>query len=93
MSRTPAFFSPCWSWVLPVAGQAAKVKVWHQQRPSNYEKAQLTHAVVSSEGTLRLSRRCQPLAGLDATHVWDVVEDARRQPVRRHRRARARSTR
>src|SRR5207244_3377453 len=28
-----------------------------------------------SEGTLRLSRRLKPLAGIDAAHVWDVVED------------------
>src|SRR3954453_21916058 len=54
---------------------AAKVKVWHHDAPSHYEKAQLKQAVVSSEGALRLSRQLKPLAGLDATHVWDVVED------------------
>ena len=55
-------------------------------RPAHYDKAQLKQAVVSSEGALRLSRQLKPLADLDATHVWDVVEDKRRQPVRRHRR-------
>jgi hypothetical protein len=54
---------------------AAKVKVWHQHTPAQYEKAQLKQAVVSSEGTLRLSRQLRPLAGLDASHVWDMVED------------------
>ena len=56
-------------------GQAAKVKVWHQHTPAHYDKAQFKQAVVSSEGALRLSRQLKPLAGLDATHVWDVVED------------------
>jgi outer membrane protein assembly factor BamB len=55
--------------------QAAKVKVWHQHTPSQYDKAQLRQMVVSSEGTLRLSRQLRPLAGLDASHVWDMVED------------------
>jgi hypothetical protein len=31
--------------------------------------------VVSSEGALRLSRELKPLVGLDATRVWDIVED------------------
>src|SRR5437764_8459133 len=55
--------------------EAAKVKVWHHTSPSNYEKAQLKGVVVSNEGTLHLSRQLKPLAGLDATHVWDVIED------------------
>src|SRR4051794_34863554 len=58
-------------------GQAAKVKVWHQHRPSHFAKAKLHHAVVSNEGTLRLSRVLSPLAGIEATHVWDVLEDSR----------------
>ncbi len=44
-------------------------------RTSHYDKAQLQQALISSEGALRLSRQLKPLAGLDATHVWDVVED------------------
>jgi hypothetical protein len=59
----------------PSAAQAAKVKVWRQNQPSHYDKARLRHAVVSSEGALRLSRRLRPLVDLDATHVWDIVED------------------
>ena len=55
--------------------QAAKVKVWNQNTPAAYEKAQLKQVVVSSEGVVRLSRQLKPFAGLDATHVWDVVED------------------
>src|SRR5438876_131851 len=55
--------------------RAAKVKVWHQHTPAQYDKAQLKQAVISSEGTLRLSRQLRPLAGLDAEHVWDMAED------------------
>src|SRR5262245_6335710 len=54
---------------------AAKVKVWHHHAPAHFEKAQLKQAVVSSEGALRLSRQLTPFAGLDASHVWDIVED------------------
>src|SRR5207247_3653012 len=54
---------------------AAKVKVWHQQRPAHFDKARLHRAVVSNEGTLRLSKQLKPFAGLEATHVWDIVED------------------
>src|SRR5438067_12170647 len=60
---------------LPTAGQAAKVKVWHHSTPAQFEKARLNHAVISSEGAVRLSRQLKPLATLEATHVWDVVED------------------
>jgi outer membrane protein assembly factor BamB len=61
--------------VSPAPLLAAKVKVWHHHTPAQYEKAQLKQVVVSSEGTLRLSRQLRPLAGLDASHVWDMVED------------------
>src|SRR5689334_6020927 len=64
------------SWSLcPLPGRAAKVKVWHQHSPAHYDKAAFRHAVLSSEGTLRLSRQLKPLATLDASHVWDMVED------------------
>jgi hypothetical protein len=61
--------------MVAVSSQAAKVKVWQQNTAANYDKAQLKNAVVSSEGTLRLSRQLKPLTGLDASHVWDVIED------------------
>src|SRR5580704_7508352 len=61
--------------IVSASCQAAKVKVWQQNTPAHYDKAQLKNAVVSSEGTLRLSRQLKPLTGLDATHVWDVIED------------------
>ncbi len=61
---------------LPSLADAAKVKAWHHSSPSSYDRARLKGAVVSSEGALRLSRQLKPLAGLDATHVWDVLEDA-----------------
>jgi hypothetical protein len=54
---------------------AAKVKVWYQHTPAQYDKAQLKQMVLSNQGVLRLSRQLRPLAGLDATHVWDIVED------------------
>src|SRR5207237_1207795 len=56
-------------------GQAAKVKVWDHASPAHYEKAQLKGSVVTSEGQLRLARRLKPFIALDATHVWDIVED------------------
>jgi hypothetical protein len=55
--------------------QAAKVKVWYHHAPAHYEKAALKHTVLSNEGAVRLSRDLKPLAALQATHVWDVVED------------------
>jgi hypothetical protein len=61
--------------VNPSSAYAAKVKVWEQRTPAQYDKAQLQGAVVTSEGTLRLSRRLKPLPGIDAAHVWDVTED------------------
>ena len=61
--------------LFPATVQAAKVKLWHHHKHADYEKAQLKHAVISNEGALRLSRQVKPLAGIDATHVWDVVED------------------
>jgi hypothetical protein len=69
----PALAGVLFALVAPV--QAAKVKVWHHHSPAQYEKAQLKQAVVSSEGAVRLSRQLRPLAGLDATHVWDLAED------------------
>ncbi|HZV04232.1 MAG TPA: hypothetical protein VE999_04000 [Gemmataceae bacterium] len=54
---------------------AAKVKVWHQHTPGQYDKAQLKQMVLSNEGVLRLSRRLRPLTGIDAAHIWDMVED------------------
>lgn len=55
---------------------AAKVKTWTAHSPSDYDKAQFRQAVVSSEGAVRLARRLMPIAGIDAAHVWDVVEDS-----------------
>jgi len=60
---------------LPGGGQAAKVKVWHHYAASHYEKARFKHAVITSEGVLKLSRQLRPLAAIQATHVWSVVED------------------
>jgi outer membrane protein assembly factor BamB len=54
---------------------AAKVKVWHQHAPAQYDKAQLKQVVLSNKGVLRLSRQLRPLAGIEAAHVWDTIED------------------
>jgi hypothetical protein len=59
----------------PAELSAAKVKVWHRHSAGHYDKAHLKNAVVSSEGALRLARELKMLAALDATHVWDVIED------------------
>jgi hypothetical protein len=59
----------------PTLLPAAKVKVWYQHTPAQYDKAQLKQMVLSNEGVLRLSQQLRPLAGLDAAHVWDMVED------------------
>src|SRR5262249_56806212 len=61
--------------LLSPAARAAKVKVWHQSRPAHFDKAKLRHAVVSSEGTLRLSRRLPPVARPAATPLLDLVDD------------------
>ncbi len=60
---------------LPSLAFASKVKVWHHHAAAHYDKARLGGAVVTSEGAVRLSRQLSPFAGLDATHVWAVVED------------------
>src|SRR5258708_7184465 len=60
--------------VNPIA-DAAKVKVWHQYQQSHYDKAKFQQAVVTSEGALRLSRQVKPLTAIEATNIWDLVED------------------
>src|SRR5262245_45111974 len=59
----------------PFLVQAARVKVWHHYAANPYDTARFQNAVVSSEGTLQLSRQLRPLATIDAAHVWAVVED------------------
>ena len=39
-----------------------KVKLWQHHSRSDYEKAKLKNAVVSSEGVVRLARQLRPLA-------------------------------
>jgi WD40 repeat protein len=65
----------CGLTVATSTGWAAKVKVWHHTIPSHYDKARMRGTVVSSEGAVHLARQLKPLVALDATHVWDVVED------------------
>jgi sugar lactone lactonase YvrE len=57
------------------AAQGAKVKVWQQHSHSSFDKAKFAQSVVTSEGTLRLSRQVKPLANLDVGNVWDLAED------------------
>ncbi len=54
---------------------AAKVKVWQQHQQAQFDKAHFKQTIVTSEGVLKLSRQVKPLANLQATNVWDVVED------------------
>src|SRR5260370_31102332 len=67
----------CAAFWLVLAGpsEGAKVKVWYHATQGHHDKAQFKQAVVSSEGALRLSRLVKPLAGIQATHVWAMVED------------------
>src|SRR5262249_14328904 len=56
--------------------QAAKVKSWHHHRPADHERTRFQGVVMSSTGSLRLSRKLRPIAAhLDCTHVWSVVAD------------------
>src|SRR4051794_15867265 len=55
---------------------AGKVKLWQTAAPADYDRAALRATTVSSEGAIRLARRLAPLPGVEAAHVWDVVEDA-----------------
>jgi hypothetical protein len=57
------------------SSDAAKVKVWYHAGQSHHEKAQLKQAVVTSEGAVRLSRQVKAFAGLEAMHIWAIVED------------------
>ncbi|HEX5270773.1 MAG TPA: WD40 repeat domain-containing protein, partial [Gemmataceae bacterium] len=75
MFRTLPALAAAFLLALAPLAHAAKVKVWHHSTPAGYDRAQLKGAVVSSEGAVRLSRQLKPLVGLDATHVWDVIED------------------
>jgi hypothetical protein len=56
-------------------GIAGKVKLWQTAAPADYDHAALRATAIGSEGTVRLARRLTPLPGIDAAHVWDVVED------------------
>lgn len=75
MLRCRLLLVVAWLLLAPSFLPAAKVKVWHQHTPSHYDKAQLKQMVLSNEGVLRLSRQLRPLTGLDAAHVWDMIED------------------
>jgi hypothetical protein len=60
---------------LATCAEAGKVKVWTHQGPTGFDKAQFKGTLVTSEGTVKLARQLTPFAGLDASHVWDLVED------------------
>src|SRR5262245_51111832 len=66
----------CTVLLLGAPATAAKIKTWTAHAPADYDRAQLRQAVVSNEGAVRLARRLTPVPGIDAAHVWDVVEDA-----------------
>ena len=61
--------------LLPMPGFCGKTKVWNHNQPQHYEKAELKGVVMASDGSLRLARQLRPLPGIDAAHVWAVVED------------------
>jgi hypothetical protein len=74
MSRTILLTATLTALCFGTGAEAAKVKVWQHNTQGQFDKAQLKGATVGSEGGLRLARRLTPLTGLDATHVWDLVE-------------------
>ena len=60
----------------PAIAFAGKVKTYTASSPAQFDKAQFQHAVISNEGTVRLSRVLKPLpAAIDATRIWDMAED------------------
>ncbi len=61
--------------LLPPIADAAKVKVWQQIQPAHFDKAKFQNTLISSDGTIRLSRQVKPLANLEAAHVWSVLKD------------------
>src|SRR5262249_12969561 len=63
--------------VVPLCVQAGKVKVWHHNSPSSYDKAEIKKLVMTSEGALRLARQIRRLAEIDVAHVGALAEDAR----------------
>src|SRR5262245_45448927 len=56
---------------------AAKVKVWQQASAKDFDKAKFQQAILSSDGTIQLSRLVKPLSDVKAAHVWDLAEDAK----------------
>jgi len=62
--------------LVPLPADAAKVKSWTANSSSAFDKAKLAKTVVSSQGVIRLAHEVKLLAHLDATHVWDLAEDA-----------------
>ncbi|HEV3143739.1 MAG TPA: hypothetical protein VGZ47_07645, partial [Gemmataceae bacterium] len=62
----------------PAVTFAGKVKTYTAALPAQFEKAQFQQAVISNEGSIRLARWLKPLplkGALEATRIWDVVED------------------
>lgn len=56
---------------------ASKLKIWQAQTPAAYVDARFENTVMSNQGAIRLAHLLKPLAQprVDATHVWDLVED------------------
>ncbi|MEO6810520.1 MAG: hypothetical protein ABI353_15500, partial [Isosphaeraceae bacterium] len=55
--------------------RAAKVETWRHDTPSSFARAKAERVVVSDAGRVRLGREVAPLAaGLDAAHVWDLLQ-------------------
>jgi outer membrane protein assembly factor BamB len=61
-----------------VSAFASKLKTWQVQTAAAYADGRFENTVVSNQGAIRLAHLLKPLAlpKVDATHVWDIVEDA-----------------
>lgn len=76
--RSTLLLIAAFAMLVPAPCLAAKVKVWHENTPSAYDKAHFKQAVIDSEGVVQLAHQLKPLVGLDASRVWSVVEDRQR---------------
>lgn len=66
------------SFALPVSLWAGKVKTVTWSQATHYDKANLQHTVVSSDGRVRLAQNLRPFPTkqpIDAARIWDIAED------------------
>ncbi|MFW6124851.1 MAG: hypothetical protein ACOC46_01775, partial [Pirellulales bacterium] len=70
-----ALLSAALAAALPLAAQAGKVSTWRDATAEDFRKGELSGVVVTSEGSVVLSRRIEPLASTESAAVWDLARD------------------